>query len=230
MDVTTDNFDEAIELIRKSARECTFAAFDCEFTGLDTAPWRGVQRLDTVQSRYSNTKDSAESFALLQMGWSFFRWEQEEGRFVAATYNVNMFPRVESRFGSSGFRCQASSLQFLGENGFDFNKCVRRGMPTLSLDAYKRKLEKLEEPAKDWTRSSKVNLTRPNDRATMQATRKKIEAWIASRAAAQVEEEEDGEQEEKAAGAAGESPPFLVLDPMNTMLRRATYEVRAARG
>ena len=39
-----------------------------------------------------------------------------------------MFPESKQG-GDSCFGCQASSMAFLAENGFDFNKCIRKGIP-----------------------------------------------------------------------------------------------------
>ena len=48
MDVTRENFDDALALIEDAARQSDFVAIDCELSGLDTGTWRGLSSMDTV--------------------------------------------------------------------------------------------------------------------------------------------------------------------------------------
>jgi hypothetical protein len=57
----------------------------------------------------------------MEIGMTTFRHVQDENKYEASRYSFYVFPRP---FGSidNKFMCQASSLEFLCQHNFDFNK------------------------------------------------------------------------------------------------------------
>jgi poly(A)-specific ribonuclease len=74
---------------------------------------------------------SAQKFLVSQFGLSTFKCV--DGQYTAKTYNFNIFPRQFMNF-DKRFACQASSLEFLTEHKFDFNKFIYEGVGYLSLE------------------------------------------------------------------------------------------------
>lgn len=113
----------------------------------------GAWFVDTLEERYKKVKAAGESFLITQFGLSTVHVDEKE-QFLIKTWNFYIFPRPYGQT-DHRFLCQASSLQFLSEHGFDFNKFIADGIPFLNLaktKGLKRRLEKriemLNKPAK----------------------------------------------------------------------------------
>ncbi|OAY75352.1 Poly(A)-specific ribonuclease PARN [Ananas comosus] len=99
--VTRWNFAEALEGLRARVREADFVAVDLEMTGVTTAPWRDAFEFDRPDVRYLKLRDSARSFAVVQLGVCPFR-------FHAATSSFRAHPS-----GSRVHSCSASIHRIL---------------------------------------------------------------------------------------------------------------------
>ncbi|XP_022105133.1 poly(A)-specific ribonuclease PNLDC1-like isoform X2 [Acanthaster planci] len=111
-------------------------ALDTEFTGLHFHSDSHNSLFDTPQERYSKLRQTASHFTLCQLGLSAFIKAPSENRYCAHTYNFYLFPRSCSTV-DARFYCQASSIQFLCQYGFDFNKLFYEGVSYLSMEAEK---------------------------------------------------------------------------------------------
>lgn len=117
-------------------------------------------RTDTLEERYKKVKRAGESFLITQFGLSTVHVDEHE-QFQIKTWNFYIFPRP---YGQSDHRflCQASSLQFLSEHGFDFNKFIADGIPFLNLaktKALSKRLEKRIEMLAKPPKSNGLNLS-----------------------------------------------------------------------
>ena len=93
--------------------------------------------LDSLDVRYDTLRDSAHNFLLTQVGVSVFQSPEAgvSSDWTCQTWNFYVFPR-SSFMGdkkSKRFLCQASSLEFLSEHNFDFNKFIGEGISYLPL-------------------------------------------------------------------------------------------------
>ncbi|CAI5996160.1 unnamed protein product [Closterium sp. NIES-64] len=125
MDVVRANFEEGLAAFEEALKTCDLVAFDGEFTGLHVSNTSnyGLQLLDSPQQRYERVKEGAGSFFTMQLGFSALAWDEGRGAYSARTFNFNIFPRPFPGF-DLRFLCQASSMDFLARNNFDFNKFV----------------------------------------------------------------------------------------------------------
>ncbi|KAG1689876.1 hypothetical protein DVH05_001910 [Phytophthora capsici] len=145
MNVTRHNFAKHFSDLQKDLKlpTCRFVAIDTEFTGLSPNDFEREQYLDTLEERYKKVKRAGESFLITQFGLSTVHLDQKD-QFQIKTWNFYVFPRP---YGSldERFLCQASSLQFLSEHGFDFNKFIGDGIPFVNLaktPAMKKRLKR----------------------------------------------------------------------------------------
>lgn len=126
-------------------------AVDLEMTGVASAPWRESFEFDRPDVRYLKLKDSAEKFAVVQVGVCPFRWNPAKGSFVAHPYNFYIFPRRELQ--SDGptyeFLCQTTSINFLAKHQFDFNACIHEGISYLSRAQEAEALQNLSSAYED---------------------------------------------------------------------------------
>lgn len=74
---------------------------------------------------------SAQAFIINQFGMSMFTLV--DGAYVARTFNFNLFPAVYQSV-DKRFMCQSSSLAYLAQHKFDFNKMVYDGIPFMTLE------------------------------------------------------------------------------------------------
>ena len=101
--------------------------------GLQSSKMQSYFYLDDTQQRYEKLRDSAETFSLLQFGMTCFSWNSSSKAFTPFAFSFFIFSdpsklmRLEKRFSF-----QASSVAFLAENKFNFNKVFYDGIPFLS--------------------------------------------------------------------------------------------------
>ncbi|CAI5465102.1 unnamed protein product, partial [Closterium sp. Yama58-4] len=144
MDVVRANFEEGLAALEAALKTCDLVAFDGEFTGLHVSNTSnyGLQLLDSPQQRYERVKEGAGSFFTMQLGFSALTWDEARAAYSARTFNFNIFPRPFPGF-DLRFLCQASSMDFLARNNFDFNKFVYQGVPYLPLEKAERERRRL---------------------------------------------------------------------------------------
>lgn len=131
MEVTADNFEDLLPVVERKLRECDFVALDLEMTGLHVAGQAKPTKYDTAHDRYSIAKESASNFLATQMGLCTFTWSAEAHRYEAVPFNFYLFPKPQGR-NSPVFLSEVSSIRFLSDNGFDFNKLFAKGIPYVS--------------------------------------------------------------------------------------------------
>ncbi|KAJ1665478.1 hypothetical protein IW140_003198 [Coemansia sp. RSA 1813] len=158
MDVTRENFKNALSEFKRAIEACDFVAIDMEMTGLYESKEQQPHRLDTKDERYAKLKRSVETYGVIQVGICMFTWtepseeqrqsesaersegEEEGGYYEARPFNFNVFPctsvgriPVETHFG-----CKNTAFEFLARNSFDFNKWVYSGIPYLHAEDAER--------------------------------------------------------------------------------------------
>ncbi|KAI5300676.1 hypothetical protein KEM56_002271, partial [Ascosphaera pollenicola] len=107
MDVTASCFNRVLPRILNDVAESRFVALDLEFSGIagrenittttTTSTPPDAARKRTLQNRYSEVKDAAEKFTVLQLGLTFIKHDTETGQFVLRPYNLHVNPILDSR-------------------------------------------------------------------------------------------------------------------------------------
>ncbi|XP_014248579.1 poly(A)-specific ribonuclease PARN-like isoform X2 [Cimex lectularius] len=130
MDVTKSNFKKLLPEILEAIDSSSFLAVDGEFTGLNNG--HNITAFDTPKQYYSKIRSGALDFLFVQFGLSVFKQVKGHERYKNKTYVFYLFPEPLNRDAPDcRFLCQASSLTFLAQNGFNFNKLFREGIPYL---------------------------------------------------------------------------------------------------
>lgn len=127
-DVTSRNFERLAPEIEAAIENAAFVAIDTEFTGLVYDPDATPSLFDSIEDRYAKLRQSVASFYVCQLGLCTFTYVPEENLYKAQTYNVYLCPRSFGKVDPQ-FCVQASSIEFLCQSGFDFNKCFYEGVP-----------------------------------------------------------------------------------------------------
>ncbi|KAF9584686.1 hypothetical protein BGW38_005583, partial [Lunasporangiospora selenospora] len=132
MEVLRENFHSELPWIKEAIEGCDFVAIDAEFSGLHTDQNRRHQNT-TLEEGYSELRKSATQFLVVQIGISTFTFDPTigaHGEYVARPFNFYIFPTSLTGYAPQGrcFLTEASSLDFLARNRFNFNKWVFSGV------------------------------------------------------------------------------------------------------
>ncbi|CAI5701941.1 unnamed protein product [Peronospora effusa] len=179
MNVTRHNFSKCLSDLQKDLKlpTCRFVAIDTEFTGLSPNELEREQYLDTLEERYRKVKRAGESFLITQFGLSTVHLNKKDQVHIK-TWNFYIFPRP---YGSldERFLCQASSLQFLSEHGFDFNKFIGDGIPFVNLSTTTAMKKRLKRRVDGLTKINK-NLQLSDDGVAFEKeVKEQLDQWIA---------------------------------------------------
>ncbi|KAI9241187.1 MAG: ribonuclease H-like domain-containing protein [Podila humilis] len=130
MEVLRENFNAELPWIEQAIAECDFIALDAEFSGLHTGPRRGGNMNISLEESYEELRQAATQFMTIQIGVSTFTFDHANNAYVAKPFNFYIYPTTTAGYAPQGrcFMTEASSLDFLAQNGFDFNKWVYQGV------------------------------------------------------------------------------------------------------
>lgn len=123
-----------------------------ELSGIHRAAFSknpSLGRRQNVEERYKEVKEAAERFQILQFGLCTVTADKEtgiyihshiyqlllisSGIYVCRPYNFYLSPVTDPKFGiDREYTVQAGALEFLSENGFNFNAQLISGVPYLS--------------------------------------------------------------------------------------------------
>lgn len=104
---------------------------------------------DTVTEYYTKFRTGSKDHLLIQLGLSIFTYDDDTKSYRNKCYNLYAFPKPHSRQAANfSFLSQTSSMIFLAEQGFDFNKLFRYGIPYLTKDEESYLYEQMEEKNK----------------------------------------------------------------------------------
>uniref|UniRef100_A0A8D0B8G8 Poly(A)-specific ribonuclease PARN n=1 Tax=Salvator merianae TaxID=96440 RepID=A0A8D0B8G8_SALMN len=128
--------------------EADFLAIDGEFSGISDGP--SVSALtngfDTPEERYQKLKKHSMDFLLFQFGLCTFKYDLTESKYIMKSFNFYIFPKPFNRTSPDvKFVCQSSSIDFLANQGFDFNKVFRNGIPYLNQEEERQLREQYDE-------------------------------------------------------------------------------------
>ncbi|XP_018310858.1 poly(A)-specific ribonuclease PARN isoform X2 [Mycetomoellerius zeteki] len=146
MEVTSSNFQDVLSELESVIKDATFLSIDGEFTGLNSGPDAGP--FDTPAQYYSKLRAGSMDFLLVQFGLSVFTYNSNTNKYSQRSYNFYVFPKPMNRQSDSRFMCQASSIAFLSNQDFDFNKLFKHGIPYLTASDEEKLVKRLEEKQK----------------------------------------------------------------------------------
>lgn len=147
MDITRKNFVTLLPEIEAAIAECDFVALDCELSGLRKG--KAGHLFDDHEERYVKLRDGCMDYKLIQLGLSCFK-RGEDGCYQCTSYNVYVFPYKVNGLPHSthlerNVELQASAIQFLRQNGFDFNFLFDQGIGWLNVLEEREVVEAFEK-------------------------------------------------------------------------------------
>ncbi|XP_022918422.2 pre-piRNA 3'-exonuclease trimmer-like [Onthophagus taurus] len=126
-EVTTDNFNSIYKDIENAIIESKFVTLDLEFSALSFSSKLNNSLFDTPECRYHKLKEICDGIIPTQIGISAFTFNPDKNSYLSNTFTFYTFPRVFFNLNPS-FIFQSSSVQFLCNYKFDFNKFAYKGI------------------------------------------------------------------------------------------------------
>ncbi|XP_027702403.1 poly(A)-specific ribonuclease PNLDC1-like isoform X4 [Vombatus ursinus] len=140
MELGADRFEQKLPLLEELVLGSDFLGLDIEFTGLRSIFPKGQQTslFDSPAEWYLKTKKSIQQFTVCQIGLSMFSsMGRKSNKYIAHSYNFFLFPTTLGIMDSE-FSFQASSILFLNQYGFDYNKFLKNGIPYMNEEQEKK--------------------------------------------------------------------------------------------
>ncbi|KAF9421898.1 hypothetical protein HW555_002338 [Spodoptera exigua] len=131
MEITSRNFDDEFENIKRDINNACFVAFDAEFNAILSGDNFKNRLFDTNEDRYNLIKKEAGQLIMTQVGLTIFEYQKDRDTYMAKSYTFYLCPQSFADIDQC-FIFQASTLKFLRTHHFDFNKFIYGGVPYLS--------------------------------------------------------------------------------------------------
>jgi len=124
MDVTRDNFEEAMEFFERTlAGPVEFVSFDLEMTGINFGGSEVNCWEDTPAERYEKMRRVASAFGIVQFGVT--AWVRGDDGVRAVSVNVFVFPSESG----DDVLLSPGAIAFLDKNGMDWATWLSKGVP-----------------------------------------------------------------------------------------------------
>ncbi|XP_032672518.1 pre-piRNA 3'-exonuclease trimmer-like isoform X2 [Odontomachus brunneus] len=123
IEVTKQNFKEIYPILEDVLKNATFISFDLEFSGIETDNIRN-SLFDSIEERYDSIRNTIQPYIIVQCGITAFEYKFS---YDAVVFNFFLLPKsIPSK--NRRFLWNVSTLEFLSEYEFDFNKFVHNGI------------------------------------------------------------------------------------------------------
>ena len=157
MEVTKENFDEALEIITESIKKWDLIAFDTEFTGFSISEEDKGHDYDTIEDRYQKLKYVCERWKAIQFGLTTFKWQKQSREYIAQSFNFYLLKCPKS-IDDKVITMKADCMNFLANNGFDFTKLYTSGITFERLSLREDLLEKCKKAIKSGEQDLKKDM------------------------------------------------------------------------
>jgi poly(A)-specific ribonuclease len=182
MDVGKVAFYPRLLRVLEGLSEAHFVAIDFELSGISTKKSGGASQEKSLQERYTETKEAAEKYRILQIGLTCVGQNDEPGHegYMVKTYNFPLNPSFENKELNleRDFSFQSGAVDFLHKQNFDFSLPFTRGVYYLSrgeAEMAKQKAKELQDKRFDDIEIPKDDV---DTHRFFQKVRSEIDEWL----------------------------------------------------
>jgi hypothetical protein len=126
-EVTSSNFVELFPLIIEQIDQSCFLAIDTEFSSIDSYS----SSIKTIEQFYKQRSNFVKQITIFQFGLAIFSQTSDQHKYHVNIYNFYLHPTSIHSIDVK-YLIQSSSIKFLSEYKFDFNKCFYSGIAFLN--------------------------------------------------------------------------------------------------
>ena len=179
MIVTIENYKNVFNIFKDSCDKAKFVSFDCEMSGLNIDIKTEPTKYDTQEYRYQKVKRGVEKFDLIQLGLTFFienkkinSENKEEEYYMERSFTFYLFKNPQNKYynydkNKNLFFFESlshpTSIKFLSQNNFDFNKLISKGIPYTKL-SYAEKIKNFLKEEKNIIKNCNFFLSKENEK------------------------------------------------------------------
>jgi poly(A)-specific ribonuclease len=147
MDVDKVSFEPRLLQILEALSTAHFVSIDLEMSGVSSRSAGPARHKQSLQERYTELKQSAERYQILQIGLTIAQEDSEQGKYVLRPYNFPLNPCIEEKSLDLEriFSFQSGAVDFLLEHGFKIEEPFEHGVPYLSRDEEKLAKQKAKD-------------------------------------------------------------------------------------
>ena len=135
MDVDKSTFFYHLPTILKRISNAHFIAFDLELSGIPEFSKKHSSGRASLQERYTDIKEAAEKYQILQIGLTIVEEDQERNRYLIRPFNFNLSPLIDDeRYVNveRDFTYSSSAVNFLRGQSYDMSSPFSKGVPYLT--------------------------------------------------------------------------------------------------
>ena len=126
-EVLSSNFFELLPTILQQIDQSCFLAIDTEFSSIDTSSFA----MKTIEQFYQQRSNFVQQITIFQFGLAIFSKTSNQHKYQVDIYNFYLHPSSIHPIDVK-YLIQSSSIKFLSEYKFDFNKCFSSGISFLN--------------------------------------------------------------------------------------------------
>jgi poly(A)-specific ribonuclease len=147
MDVDKVSFEPRLLQILEALSTAHFVSIDLEMSGVSSRSAGPARHKQSLQERYTELKQAAERYQILQIGLTVAQEDSEQGKYVLRPYNFPLNPCIEEKSLDLEriFSFQSGAVDFLLEHGFKIEEPFEHGVPYLSRDEEKLVKQKAKD-------------------------------------------------------------------------------------
>ena len=166
--------------------ESHFVTFDLELSGIPSKVARSGEGKgrQTLQERYTEVKEAAERYQILQIGLTCVQQDVQKQKYILKPYNFELSPVILEKGLDIEriFSFQSGAAEFLLKVGFDMSLPFERGVPYLSRPETKEAREKhANRQDKSAIADIQLKPTEVESLAFLERVRTDIRTWLESR-------------------------------------------------
>ncbi|KAK6815330.1 hypothetical protein RU639_008836 [Aspergillus parasiticus] len=182
MDITPKTFHFFLPRILDELASCSFVSIDFEFSGIACSSNGPNSKASTLQDRYTEVKESADKYRIVQIGLTICHEDTESGTYILKPYNLYLNPIIDRRLEVGRDICfQSGAVEFLLENKFCMNSLYSDGVHYLSRE---EETIAIARAAERYGRTSvrkviDVKETEHDSLAFLEAVRYLVDGWLA---------------------------------------------------
>ncbi|KAF7621266.1 hypothetical protein AFLA_011571 [Aspergillus flavus NRRL3357] len=182
MDITPKTFHFFLPRILDELASCSFVSIDFEFSGIACSSNGPNSKASTLQDRYTEVKESADKYRIVQIGLTICHEDTESGTYILKPYNLYLNPIIDRRLEVGRDMCfQSGAVEFLLENKFCLNSLYSDGVHYLSRE---EETIAIARAAERYGRTSvrkviDVKETEHDSLAFLGAVRYLVDGWLA---------------------------------------------------
>ncbi|KAF1990949.1 ribonuclease CAF1, partial [Aulographum hederae CBS 113979] len=180
MDINKTAFAPHLLRILEDISEAYFVSIDLEMSGVAGRTFRPGSGKQTLQERYLETKEAAESYQILQVGITCVREDITNNVYVLKPYNFNLSPLISKDLDiDRKFSFSAGACDFLIRNGFKIDLPFTQGVPYLSRLEEEEELKlAMDRLDRDELEVSIDHITATDSLAFLERLRGIIRKWL----------------------------------------------------